>query len=317
MPILIGAARIDERGKDYGGQDGDQTGHEVEAYLWTDRGGDGWNVLRYKDQEKRSRAVEYAWEIIKNPYIGYNQHRHTTMLKEARKVNYKFDKITTPCATDCCQMQVAIAEALGINVPSCYTATQVKAFMSTGAFEHITGPKYAHTDNYLLAGDIGCMPPGVQGHTWIALENGPLAHHDTEMLYVVNCRSLRQRTAPSLNSDTIQYLPKDSAFNVISYAEDADGDNIEWAQGEYKGRYGYCSMKYLTPAVKLPELYTTGNTRLRNGVGKEYDTLVYIPAGQTFTGTGLQTRASDGTVWYEAIYNNVRGWVSSKYLIVK
>ena len=315
MSILIGAARIDERGQYHSGQDGDQTGHEVEAYNWTDRDGDGWVILRYKDPSLRSKAVELAWEIINNPYIGYNQWRHGTMLKEARKVGYHFDKIVTPCSTDCCQMQVAIAEALGIEVASCYTPTQVNAFMNTGAFELLTGPQYAHTDRYLKAGDIGAMPPGVQGHTWIALEDGPLADSEVTMMYVVNSNALRQRTGPGTEYDTIQFLPKNAEFNVISFAEDKDDD--PWAQGEYKGKYGYCSMKYLTPTVDLPTLTTIKATWLRDGVGTSADTIVAIPPRQTFYGTGKTETAKDGRLWYEAMYNGRRGWVSSRYLTVK
>lgn len=314
MSVLIGAARIDERGKDYGGQDGDQTGHEVESYPWTDRDGDGWNVLRFLDPTLRAKAVEMAWQIINNPYIGYNQWRHGSMLKEARKVNYRFDQITTPCSTDCCQMIVAILEALGIVVASCYTPTQEKVFMTSGAFELLTGPNYAHTDNYLMAGDIGCMPPGVQGHTWIALEDGPLAHSFTETMYVVNSYSLRQRSGPGTEYDTLQCLPRNATLSVISFAEDSDG--MLWAQGEYKGIYGYCSTKYLTPAVTLPTLTTTGKSRLRNGAGTSFDTIAWIPVNQTFTGTGVTDTAKDGRIWYEAIYNGVRGWVSSRYLSV-
>ena len=313
--IWIGAARIDERGKDYGGLDGDQTGHEVESYQWTDRGGDGWNVLRYKDPEKRKKAVEAAWQIINNPKIGYNQHRHNTLLIEARKVNYQFDKITTPCSTDCCQMQVAIAESLGIKVASCYTATQVKAFMATGAFDLITGSKVAHSSDYLYAGDIGAMPPGIQGHTWIALEDGPLAYTPTATQYVVNSNALRQRSGPGTEFETIQFLPRNAAFHVISFTE-SEEDGSYWAQGEYKGVYGYCAMKYLTPAVALPTIHTEKSTWLRTGAGITNKRILAIPPAQTFSGTGATQAAADGRLWYEAMYNGRRGWVSSRYITV-
>ena len=314
MSILIGAARIDERGKDYGGQAGDQTGHEVEAYLWTDRGEDGWNVLRYRDKALRGRAVEMMWQIIQNPHIGYSQTKHGSLEKAAKEVDWRFDRITRDVDTDCCDLQRTIAHALGVDVGSCYTATQVNVFMATGAFEIITGPKVAHTDNYLLAGDIGCMPPGVKGHTWMALENGPMAQNDTEMLYVVTSYGLNERTGPGTKYPIIQALHRDDAFNVTSYAKAEDGG--EWAYGEAKGRFGFCSMRYLVPAVQLPTLTTFRQSWLREGVGTKAKKICVIPAQQTFSGTGITEIAADGRLWYEAIYNGLRGWISSRYLTV-
>lgn len=315
MSVLIGAARQDERGKDYGGQIGDQTGHEVEAYPWTDRPGDGWNVLRYKDPEKRKKAVELAWQIINNPLVGYSQYLHGSLEKRAKEKGWRFDLIEQGCDTDCCDMQRTIAHALGVNVGSCYTATQEKVFMATGAFDLLTGPQYAHTDQYLMAGDIGCMPPGVQGHTWIALEDGPLAKADVDLLFVVDANCIRQRSTPEIRDDnTVQFIPRNATFCAESFKL---VDDTLWAFGEYKGIQGFCSMKYLTPCQAFPELYTDGQTWLRKGPGTKYDGIVVIPRYQTFYGTGNAQPASDGRIWYEAIYNSLEGWVSSRYLTVK
>ena len=314
MSVLIGAARQDERNGIGGGQPGDQTTHEVEAYEWTDRPGDGWNVLRYKDPEKRKKAVEYAKQIINNPHYGYSQWTHGAIEKAAKAKNWRFDLVETDCDTDCCDMQRTIAHALGVNVGSCYTATQVKTFMATGAFDLLTGPQYAHTDLYLEAGDVGCMPPGVQGHTWIALEDGPLAHADMDLLFVVDANCIRQREEPSLDSATLQYLPRDAVFCAESFKL---VDDQLWAYGEYKGIMGYCSMKYLTPCYSYPELTTEKASWIRTGPGTEYPTIIVIPAAQTFYGTGSTGVAKDGRIWYESIYNSIKGWVSSRYLSVK
>lgn len=317
MSVLIAAARNDENNNIGGGKKGDQTGHEVESYAWTDRSGDGWNVLRYKNPDIRSRAVEMAKQIVNNPLIGYSQWTHGSLERAGREVNWDFSAINSPVDTDCCDMQRTIAIANGIKVGSCYTATQVKTFMATNQFELLTGAKYAHTDRYLIAGDVGCMPPGVQGHTWIAIEDGDLAGNFSETTYVVNCNSLRQRSAPSLDSETIQYLPRNAAFNVVSYVENKEED-ILWAQGEYEGIYGYCSMKYLVPAVELPILTTIKPTWLRSEpIVNLQSRIVVIPQGQTFHGTGRKFLDKDSRVWYEVIYNTIRGWVSYKYLSIK
>lgn len=312
--ILIGAARQDENGYYGGGKKGDQTTHEVESYPWTDRNGDGWNVLRYKDPEKRKKAVEYAWQIIRNENIGYSQWTHGSLEKAARAKNWRFDKIDTPVDTDCCDMQRTIAIALGVNVGSCYTATQVKTFMATGAFDLLTGSQYAHSDQFLKAGDVGCMPPGVQGHTWIALEDGPLAGGDVDQLLVVDANCIRQREEPNLDSKTLQYVPRDAVFHALLFKL---VDETLWAYGEYKNVLGWCSMKYMTPAQAFPELHTERATWLRSGPGTGYSTIVAIPPEQTFYGTGNAHAANDGRLWYEALYNTFKGWVSSKYLTVK
>ena len=312
MAILIGAARQDENNYIGGGKKGDQTGHEVESYLWTDRPGDGWTILRYKDPKKRANAVKMLRQIIDNPYFGYSQWTHGALERAGRAVNWDFSKIDTPVDTDCCDLQRTLAIANGIKVGACYTATQVRVFMATGEFDLLTGEKYAHTDRYLLAGDIGAMPPGVQGHTWSALEDGCMSDHVTDSLYVVESNALRQRSGPGVDFPTIQYLPNGAVINVISYAEAKDGKL--WAQGEYNGIFGYCSTKYLTPQRALPTLRTFKSTYLRRGVGTKADIILAIPPMQTFVGTGITDQASDGREWYEVIYNGTRGWVSSKYV---
>lgn len=318
MSILIAAARQDEKGGIGGGQRGDQTGHEVESYFWNDRPGDGWNILRYKDPEKRKNAVKMMKQIIANPNVGYSQWTHNALIKAGRAVNWDFSKIDYPVDTDCCDLQRTLAVANGIEVGSCYTATQERVFMATGEFELLTGVKYAHTDRYLLAGDIGVMPPGIQGHTWMAIEDGDLAETFTESTYVVNCNCLIQRAEPSLNGKVLQYLPRNAAINVISYAEDKE-NGILWAQGEYKGVFGYCSTKYLVPAVQLPEFTTLKSTWLRSepDASNNANRIVVIPPKQTFPGTGGKATASNGRVWHEVIYNTMKGWVSSLYITEK
>ena len=114
MTIVIGAARQDENNYIGGGKKGDQTGHEVESYAWTDRPGDGWNILRYKDPAKRENAARMLQQIIDNPNFGYSQWTHGALEKAGRAVNWDFSKVTTPVDTDCCDLQRTLAIANGI-----------------------------------------------------------------------------------------------------------------------------------------------------------------------------------------------------------
>ena len=63
--VLIGSARIDERGKASGGQAGDQTGKEVSTQNWYDHS-KRWIVLRPKDGAK-------AQKIAKGMQVGVRQ----------------------------------------------------------------------------------------------------------------------------------------------------------------------------------------------------------------------------------------------------
>lgn len=316
MSIIIGAARQDENEYIGGGNPGDQTGHEVETYPWTDRQGDGWYILRLKDPAKRKKAVKMLLDIVANPNIGYSQWTHGQLEKAGKEVNWDFSKIPKRVDTDCCDLQRTIAIALGIMVKSCYTANQVKVFMNTGEYELLTGSKYAHTDSYLLAGDVGCMPYNVQGHTWMSTEDGPFATTPTETTYIVICNALCLREYPDKESRVLHYLRKNDTFETVSFTTDESG--TVWAQGVHDGIVGYASMKYLTPAVKLPLLYTVKASWLRSSAdaSKKDNKIVVIPKDIQFAGTGARTKAPDGREWFEAMYNGLRGWVSSRYLKV-
>lgn len=50
MAVIIGSARIDERGKASGGKAGDQTGKEVSTQNWY-KHSKGWVLLRPKDRK--------------------------------------------------------------------------------------------------------------------------------------------------------------------------------------------------------------------------------------------------------------------------
>ena len=56
MAVIIGSARIDERGKASGGKAGDQTGKEVSTQNWY-KHSKGWVLLRPKDPEKAAKIA--------------------------------------------------------------------------------------------------------------------------------------------------------------------------------------------------------------------------------------------------------------------
>lgn len=172
MPIKIGHASIDERGKVSGGTAGDFNGREVCIREWYSK---PWTVvLRPKDAavaEKMAKACEAA---CANAKIGYDQGQRNTLHTRAKAADYDLAKISTPCECDCSSLMTVCAIAGGVsaleytgNAPT--TRTMQAKFTATGAFEALTDSKYLTTDKYLRRGDILLKP---SSHTAMALEDG-------------------------------------------------------------------------------------------------------------------------------------------------
>ena len=156
-------ARINEMGTISGGQPGDQTEREVCRDNWYEN---EWEyVFRPVNQEIAKAIVADAEKIAANDNIGYGNGERYTMFNEAKKLNWQFDKITTPCATDCSQMIATLCIANGIPVSQwMYTGNEKGVLMNTGAFEqfmYLPGM-------YLKAGDIVLTTK--KGHTVLVVE---------------------------------------------------------------------------------------------------------------------------------------------------
>ena len=61
------------------------------------------------------------------------------------------------------------------------------------------------------------------------------------------------------------------------------------------------------------KLVTTAKLNLRTGAGTGFKRITTIPKGAIVT-CGESQKDSDGAVWYYTTYNNMKGWVSSRYL---
>ena len=80
MTILVGSARIDERGKATGGQAGDQTGKEVmiqNFYVHPK----GWYILRPKDGNHANKIASAMITACDNNNIGYDQSNRLGVIK--------------------------------------------------------------------------------------------------------------------------------------------------------------------------------------------------------------------------------------------
>lgn len=307
--MIIGAARLAENGDIIGGKAGDQTGHEVEKYEWSDSP-DGWVILRAKDPAKREKLAVAMEQACANDNIGYGQDHNQTLFREAEKVDFDISKVDVPCWTDCCRLERVTAWSAGIKVDDCYTATQVNTWKRTGEFDVLTGAKYAHTDKYLLRGDVGCMPPGKKGHTWTALENGSLAEVTDGVTYEVNTRAIWFRSTPTADAENkIGTLKRGERVVATTITENG------WVHCEHDGKWGYASLKYLKPVeIEKPVfMITTENTRIRREPSLTAETIEWLGKGEYVKLTG-EKKVTALRTWYHCEHDGHTGWISDRYL---
>ena len=100
MAVIIGSARIDERGKASGGKAGDQTGKEVSTQNWY-KHSKGWVVLRAKDPDVAAKIAVAMRHACDNNNIGYDQYQNQTLWNEVKNKGYDPAKADKPCETDC------------------------------------------------------------------------------------------------------------------------------------------------------------------------------------------------------------------------
>lgn len=159
MAIIIGSARIDERGNAVGGAAGDQTGKEVctENFYMHEL---GWYAYRAKDPAAAERIAAEMKAACANDNIGYDQNQRLgiitaiTNAKTMSAINYK-----TEC--DCSSLVRACIMAAGLGDPGNFTTyNEGKALDATGKFEpRITVDK----NTELFNGDL--LVTKKKGHT--------------------------------------------------------------------------------------------------------------------------------------------------------
>lgn len=156
--VTIGHFVCDENGHSKGGKPGDQTGREGRFQAWYAKGsnGKGWqDVFRAKDKKVRKKIAQNMIELVENPHVGYNQDDRISLEKEAKKVDYKFNKITVDCNTDCSQATAECIIGAGIPISSdMYTGNEKQLIEATGQFKTYDKKSYTESDQKLKVGDI-------------------------------------------------------------------------------------------------------------------------------------------------------------------
>ena len=123
--VIVGSARIDERGKASGGRAGDQTGKELstqEGYIYKN----GWDVdIRIKDKKKRQKYIDFIIWACASAKIGYDQSQRLSLYYELKKLSFRYEKLVDKCECDCSSLVACgliVAGFREVN-PACTTST--------------------------------------------------------------------------------------------------------------------------------------------------------------------------------------------------
>lgn len=172
MSVLIGSARINEKGSINGGVAGDQTGKEVSTEKWYLHS-KGWIVIRANDPAVREKIARNMESICANDNIGYCQDHRSTLTAAAKPYGYDAAKVSKKVETDCSEAVRNCVLYAGINVGTFNTASEVSALKKTGNFEIMMDDMHCKSSDYLLRGDI--LVTRTKGHTVVVLTNGAKA----------------------------------------------------------------------------------------------------------------------------------------------
>lgn len=322
MAVIIGSARIDERGKATGGKAGDQTGNEISTQNWY-KHSKGWRTFRAKDPNKATKIAECMKWACGCSLIGYDQSENTSLYKALEKVDFDLNRLNTKVETDCARLVRVCCRYAGIQTSDFYTGNEASALLASGEFTELTGNKYNTQSDYLKAGDIQVTKS--KGHTIVVLTNGPKAEANAvpEPDPVLDDRILRNGDEGADVKDLQKRLIA-LGYDVGSCGADGEfGDDTEDAVKKFQrehpplevdGEVGEQTIAALKSAANASGStqqvqIVDGDCYIRSkadkgsqpiGVAKKGSTLPYL--GET---------SADG--WHKVEYNNKTGWVSGKY----
>lgn len=322
MAVLIGSARIDERGKASGGKAGDQTGKEVSTQNWY-RHSKGWRVLRPKNPLVAKYIAEAMRWACSNDKIGYDQNQNQTLWDVVDDVGFNPKLVATATETDCarlirvCVKYAVIMAGLNVTIPDFYTANLCSRLLGTGLFIELKGSKYTDQSTYIGMGDVLCTP--VKGHVVAVLTNG--SKYEGEVIETefvedgLGDRILKE----GCEGEDVKLMQKyliDLGYDLGKYGSDGDfGDCTELAVMQFQrdhgckpvdGEYGPVTHEALMEAIE--------KLKLPSG-----DKIVRIEGGQCWirtlpntTGEKLEIAKRDSE-WQYAGETADNGWLKIKH----
>lgn len=155
--IILGSARVDERGKYSGGKAGDQTGKEVstQSFYMHKK---GWYVLRPKSIKVANGIANSMSRACSNSNIGYDQGNRLAIISVGTKT-----KKPTEC--DCSSLvRQCIKEGSGYDLGNFTTANEADVLERSGLFEK---KKSVSVFTKLYNGDV--LVTKTKGHTVVVV----------------------------------------------------------------------------------------------------------------------------------------------------
>ena len=150
MNLIIGSARVDERGKYSGGKAGDQTGREVSTQAYY-RHSKGWYVLRAKNVSHANALASAMQQACNNNNIGYDQSNRGGVITQIKKYG-ALNKIAVKTECDCSSLvRACIIQACGKDVGNFTTSNEASVLANSGLFE---SKKAVDGSTVLYNGDI-------------------------------------------------------------------------------------------------------------------------------------------------------------------
>jgi hypothetical protein len=314
--VYQGGASIDENGKAYGGQAGNQTGRELRKAAWYLHS-KGWYILRAKESAVRKRLAEAMRRAVANQNIGYDQWQRNTLWNVARLVGYDPARVMSPVETDCSALVRVCMAYAGVVVDTAFRTTdQVKVTMATGAFELLTEDRYCKRPDYLMEGDI--LVTRTQGHTVIVLNDGDLAGSEGAQPAQPTYPTIRKGSKGAAVNAAQTLLLGWKASCLPRYGADAHfGSETDKAVRDFQRAHalvvdGIVGAKTWAALVKYDAARTAtikpGTWNVRRGAGTEHDAVgKYVHGGEEYP---LVSEAANG--WLQIEIDGETGWVSGK-----
>lgn len=231
--LIVGSARIDEKGGISGGKAGDQTGKEVATQNFY-VSSLGWDILRAVKPDHANRLATAMSKYCADDNVGYDQGNRLAILK-----------YTGVGKTECdCSSLVrrCIIDATKTDVGNFTTATEKSVLTKSGLFKYVG--KYTDKTE-LFNGDI--LVTCKKGHTVIVVSGNPrpvptapaTSKYTVGCTYTINC-SLNCRALPDKKSKVLKVY-KAGTRVTVKEVKVVDGNtwvktSIGWCAGVYDGK---------------------------------------------------------------------------------
>ncbi len=258
MNIIIGSARIDERGKLTGGQPGDQTGGEVSTQAYY-RHSKGWYCYRPKEISVANALATAMLQACENDNIGYCQGHRSDVVTKLRQSG-SLANITAKSEADCSALVRACCIQAGFDPGNFNTANECATLNRTKQFMDRI-PVTAGTTLY--NGDI--LVTKTKGHTVIVVSGNPrkaassntvtsnvrvdAAQHKDSSLAGTYTTTSDLHIRAGIGKASLAIMPSGSKFQNFGYYN-LDKSKKKWLYGVYTDKAGnkitgYASAAYL------------------------------------------------------------------------